>query len=132
MRISDWSSDVCSSDLSQGSLHLIRLLHEKVAGTPLASRIVAAYVVGWPISVESDLPALGLPACQKTDQAGCILSWQRFAEPSDPASIQTVFDERTSLTGKPRKGTHMLCVTPLTGAHDTNAVQRQHLGKRKT
>src|SRR3546814_12352871 len=92
MRISDWSSDVCSSDLqiwapryrqatfgafltgkkeaqmalsaayrdvaaafdyflsqnegrplilaahSQGSLHLIRLLHEKVAGTPLASQ----------------------------------------------------------------------------------------------
>src|SRR3546814_16144373 len=100
MRISDWSSDVCSSDLSQGSLHLIRLLHEKVAGTPLASRIVAAYVVGWPISVESDLPALGLPACQKKDQAGCILSWQSFAEPADPASIQPVFDESTGLTGK--------------------------------
>src|SRR3546814_1421510 len=113
---------------SQGSLHLIRLLHEKVAGTPLASRIVAAYVVGWPISVESDLPALVLPACQKKDQAGCILSWQSFAEPADTASIQTVFAESTGLTGKPRKGKHMLCVSTLNGAPDTKAVASQKLG----
>src|SRR3546814_12853770 len=79
MRISDWSSDVCSSDL----------------------------------------------------QAGCILSWQSFAEPADPASIQTVFDESTGLTGKPRKGTHMLCVNPLTGAPDTKAVASQNLGTLK-
>jgi len=30
---------------SQGSLHLLRLLRERVAGTPLASRVVAAYAV---------------------------------------------------------------------------------------
>ena len=48
---------------SQGSLHLIRLIKEKVAGTPLASRIVAAYVIGWPVSTEVDLPAMGMPAC---------------------------------------------------------------------
>jgi len=35
---------------SQGALHLERLLKEKVAGKPIAERIVAAYVVGWPIS----------------------------------------------------------------------------------
>src|SRR3546814_7654276 len=113
---------------SQGSLHLIRLLHEKVAGTPLASQIVAAYVVGWPISVESDLPALGLPACQKKDQAGCILSWQSFAEPADPASIQTVFDEGPGLPGKPHKGTHILCCNPLPGAPAPTPVHRHNLG----
>ena len=50
---------------SQGSRHLMRLLAQKVAGTPLAWRIVAAYVIGWPISVSADLPALGLPACPR-------------------------------------------------------------------
>src|SRR5258708_471376 len=35
---------------SQGALHLERLLREKVANKPIAKRIVAAYVVGWPIS----------------------------------------------------------------------------------
>ena len=48
---------------SQGALHLERLLREKIAGKPIAQRIVAAYVVGWPISTSADLPALGLPAC---------------------------------------------------------------------
>ena len=48
---------------SQGALHLERLLQEKIAGKPIAKRVVAAYVVGWPISTTADLPALGLPAC---------------------------------------------------------------------
>src|SRR3546814_4733126 len=43
---------------SQGSLHLIRLLHEKVAGTPLASQIVAAYVVGRSEEHTSELQSL--------------------------------------------------------------------------
>lgn len=38
---------------SQGSLHLVRLLHDRVAGKPLARRIVAAYAVGWPISIST-------------------------------------------------------------------------------
>ena len=101
---------------SQGSLHLTRLLAERVAGTPLAKRVVAAYVVGWPISVSADLPKLGLPACAAPDQAGCILSWQSFREPADPKMITDVYDASTGLTGAPRGGTAMLCTNPLTGA----------------
>src|SRR6185312_11558493 len=67
---------------SQGALHLVRLLRDKVAGKPIAKRIVAAYVVGWPIDTASDLPALGLPACTAPDQTGCILSWLTFGEPA--------------------------------------------------
>jgi hypothetical protein len=26
-------------------------------------------------------PSLGLPACERRDQAGCVLSWQSFGEP---------------------------------------------------
>jgi hypothetical protein len=101
---------------SQGSLHLVRLLRDKAAGTPLASRIVAAYAIGWPISIEADLPALGLPGCRTPDQAGCILSWQSFAEPPDPRLIEAYFDQTTGYAGRPRKGTAMLCVNPLTGS----------------
>src|SRR4051794_9151429 len=43
---------------SQGALQLTRLLSERVAGKPLAHRIVAAYIVGWPISTVTDLPRL--------------------------------------------------------------------------
>ncbi|NCQ64680.1 MAG: DUF3089 domain-containing protein, partial [Alphaproteobacteria bacterium] len=34
---------------SQGSLHLLRLLRERVKGRPVEDRIAAVYAVGWPI-----------------------------------------------------------------------------------
>jgi hypothetical protein len=105
---------------SQGSLHLTRLLAEKVAGTPLAKRVAAVYVAGWPVSVSADLPRLGLPACVRADQGGCILSWQSFAEPADPKTITEVYDASTGFTGGPRRGTAMLCVNPLTGTAGAN------------
>lgn len=113
---------------SQGSEHLLRLLHARIAGTPLARRIVAAYLVGWPISVEADLPALGLPACAGPEATGCILSWQSFAEPDDPHMLLDLYDAGTGLTGKPRTGTAMLCTNPLTGAPDTAALASANKG----
>ena len=62
---------------SQGALHLTRLLREQIAGKPIAKRIVAAYVVGWPVSKTTDLAALGLPECTRPDQARCLLGWDR-------------------------------------------------------
>ena len=113
---------------SQGSLHLMRLMRDQVAGKPLAKRIVAAYAVGWPLSVEADLPAMGLPACAKRDQARCVLSWQSYAEPADPSAIVTLFDAHKGLTGKPRKGTHMLCTNPLTGTQNGSAPASANRG----
>ncbi|MDX3910383.1 MAG: DUF3089 domain-containing protein [Sphingobium sp.] len=113
---------------SQGSLHLLRLLHEKVAGTPLAARIAAAYVVGWPVSLEADVPALGLPACANRGQANCLISWQSFAEPADPAGVTRVYDEGTGYTGKSRRSTKMLCINPLTGSPDSGAAAGLNLG----
>ena len=113
---------------SQGSLHLIRLMREHIAGQPIAKRIVAAYLVGWPISVEADLPALGLPACQAPGQANCILSWQSFLDPADPRLIREAYNASTGLTGMPRKGTAMLCINPLTGAPNSTAPASANLG----
>lgn len=113
---------------SQGALHLERLLRERVAGRPLAKRIVAAYVVGWPISKVHDLPALGLPECTTAEQAGCILSWQSFAEPADPSMITDVYDATTGFDGKPRKGTDMVCTNPITGTPNAAAKPTANLG----
>ena len=113
---------------SQGSLHLLRLLRERIAGRPLARRIVAAYVVGWPISLAADLPALGLPACAGPGRTGCILSWQSFAEPADPHLVQDAYDATIGATGRPRRGTPMLCTNPLTGTPDTAAPASANRG----
>lgn len=113
---------------SQGALHLSRLLVDRVAGKPIVKRIVAAYVVGWPISVSADLPKMGLPACAQADQAGCILSWQSFSEPADPSLIADTFDATTGFTGKPRAGTPMVCTNPLTGKPADSAPAEANLG----
>ncbi|UVO52110.1 DUF3089 domain-containing protein [Sphingomonas sp. SUN019] len=113
---------------SQGALHLTHLLKDKVAGTPLARRIVAAYVVGWPVSVDTDLKALGMPACTAPDQRGCVLSWESFAEPADPSLVLDTYDRTTGLDGRPRKDTPILCTNPLTGIIGGDAPASANLG----
>lgn len=113
---------------SQGALHLTRLLKDRVAGQPLAKRIVAAYVVGWPISRDTDLASLGLPECTAPDQPGCILSWQSFGDPADPALILDTFDDTTGFDGRSRKGTAMVCTNPITGKAGGNAPASANLG----
>jgi hypothetical protein len=113
---------------SQGALHLTRLLADRVAGTPLARRIVAAYVVGWPVSVTADLPRMGLPACSGPADSRCILSWQSFSEPADPSLILDTFDATTGFTGQSRASTPMVCTNPLTGAPGGSAPAEANLG----
>jgi Protein of unknown function (DUF3089) len=113
---------------SQGSVHLLRLLSERIAGQPVATRIVAAYVIGWPVSVEADLPKLGLPACATASQSGCILSWQSFAEPADITQWQALFEGSTGFTGQSRRGTHILCTNPITGILSGTAPASANIG----
>ncbi|KQM63656.1 hypothetical protein ASE75_11125 [Sphingomonas sp. Leaf17] len=113
---------------SQGALHLERLLRDEIAGKPVAARIVAAYVVGWPVSRTTDLPRLGLPECTAPAQSGCIASWLSFATPADPSQFTDIYDASTGFTGQPRKGTPMVCTNPLTGTADAAAPASANLG----
>lgn len=116
---------------SQGALHLTTLLKNRIAGTPLAKRIVAAYVVGWPISLDTDMAALGLPACQTAEQKGCILGWATFADPADPEMVTSAYDGTIGFDGRPRADTRMLCTNPLTGTPDAAAAPEANLGTLK-
>ncbi len=113
---------------SQGSLHLLRLLREEIAGSADTKRIVAAYVVGWPISVEHDLPSLPLPACERADQAGCIMSWSSYAEPADPAPVLETYASSIGFDGKARGSSAILCTNPLTGVVGDDAKAERNLG----
>ena len=113
---------------SQGALHLERLLAEKVAGQPVANRIVAAYVVGWPISTSADLPKLGLPACGAPDQPGCILSWMSFSEPANPELILAQWEDTKGLNGGDRRQGDLLCVNPISGTLNGSAPAQANPG----
>jgi hypothetical protein len=113
---------------SQGALHLERLLREKIAGKPVAKRIVAAYVVGWPISTAVDLPVLGLPPCAAPDQARCILSWMSFAEPANPDLILDQWAKTSGLIGGKRRREDALCVNPISGVENGAAPPADNPG----
>ncbi len=116
---------------SQGALHLTTLLRTKIAGTPLAKRVVAAYIIGWPVSLDTDIAALGLPACQAPDQKSCIISWASFADPADPAMVTDAYDGTIGFDGRPRADTRMLCTNPITGIPDTAAAAEANIGTLK-
>ena len=113
---------------SQGSLHLLKLLQDEVAASAAAPRVVAAYVVGWPISIEHDLPALGFPACVTASQTGCILSWSSFAEPADPSRVLDSYRLSPGLDGQPRGDSAILCTNPITGTINGTAEASLNLG----
>lgn len=106
---------------SQGALHLKRLLRDEVAGKPLARRIAAAYVIGWPVSVVHDLPAMGLPACASAGQPGCVASWLSFAEPADPKETREAYLRNPALDGQLPGTSPMLCTNPLSWTIGTAA-----------
>lgn len=113
---------------SQGSLLILRLLREHVLGTPLEKRVAMVYAIGWPISLQHDLPALGLPACSRPDQAHCIVSWLSFAEPADPGQMLTRYEATPGFDGRKRDHSPVLCSNPLTGTQGTAAPASANLG----
>lgn len=98
---------------SQGSLHLLRLLVDRKDA--LKGRLVAAFVAGWPVGLQADLPATGLPPCARPEQAGCVLSWQSFAEPANTALVTGAWAGMPGLTGRQRTAGDILCVDPISG-----------------
>lgn len=113
---------------SQGAIHIARLLTEKIAGTPLQERVAMVYPVGMPISVEHDLPALGLPACATAQQASCIVTWASFAEPAEPGLLLERYRRLPGADGAARGDDGILCVNPLTGSINGTADRSANLG----
>ncbi len=113
---------------SQGALHLMHLLQDEVKGTPLASRIVAAYMIGWPVSPAHDLPQTGMPACTAPDQTGCALSWMSFADPPDATLMLDTYRAEPGLDGQAKGAGPVLCTNPLNGGAAPDAPGTANLG----
>lgn len=113
---------------SQGALHLKRLLKEEAAGKPLMKRIVAAYVIGWPVWLTHDLPQMGLPACTHPDQAGCVVSWMSFADPAETKQLREMMGRFRALDGQAPEADAFLCSNPLNGTIDSAASANANRG----
>ena len=90
---------------SQGSAHLMRLLagadqgraRGEARGRGLCDRLAD-------LAHRRPAGALPFPACERPDQARCILAWQSFAEPADPSQVTDVYDESVRTGRRPAGG----------------------------
>lgn len=105
---------------SQGAALAFRLLRDEVAGTPLRDRLVAAYLIGGPLTVAA-LAETGLPICDAPAQTGCVVGWN--ARSADYRGGLDFVDHPPPPPGagpRPR-----VCVNPLTWRNDQVAADRE-------
>ena len=116
---------------SQGAIHVLRLLMDRAEAAGMGDRIVAVYAIGWPISIEHDLPALPLPACASAQQTGCIIAYSAFSDDGDAGFIKRRYEATPGFDGQPRGNGPILCVNPLTGSTGGEAPASANLGTLK-
>lgn len=88
---------------SQGSVHLRTLLEQRITGTSLRNRLVAAYPIGFGFDAEQLAQTVpDVPVCQNAEQTGCLVSWNAIGP-------------EASVIGDARKN---VCVNPLTWRTD--------------
>jgi len=73
---------------SQGALHGIHLLKEKVDGTELQDRLVAAYLPGWAFKPDA---FAHIPPCESPGQTGCVMGWNTYLENTYPDAYETYY-----------------------------------------
>jgi hypothetical protein len=111
---------------SQGSLHALRLLQERIAGRPLARQLVAAYVIGYyiPLAIERT----GLRICRSAQQSGCLIDWNTMKPDQDDSERENHrlvwLDGRYQHAG----GQRFVCVNPLNWTLDGTAAAALNLG----
>ena len=66
---------------SQGTTHTKRLMADRFDGKPLLNQLVAAYLVGIPVSKNAYRT---IPVCESPEQTGCFVSWRTYREDFEP------------------------------------------------
>lgn len=70
---------------SQGALMAERLLKEYFQDKPLLNKLVAAYIIGWPVPKEY---FSSLKTCNDSLQTGCFCSWRTFRNGYVPSFLK--------------------------------------------
>jgi hypothetical protein len=111
---------------SQGSLHALRLLQERIAGKPLQQQLVAAYVVGY--YVPRDIERLGIAVCAAPQQTGCVASWNTVSAGAGGGAREK--NHLIWLEGRYQHtpGHTIACVNPLNWREDAEAPPDLNLG----
>jgi hypothetical protein len=105
---------------SQGAGQLTRLIRSEVDNNPAErSKLVSALLLGGNVLVPQGRDVGGVfanvPACRKTDQAGCVVAFSSFAKTPPPDSLfGRTGNARNLNPGATTEGMEVLCVNPAT------------------
>ncbi len=111
---------------SQGSIHALRLLQERIVHTPLQRRLVVAYVIG--VALPAQIAEAGLPICGSEDATGCVLTWnsvRRGYEDHRRQEDSVIWWQGSyqAIAGRP-----LVCVNPLDWRQDSEAPPSTNRG----
>lgn len=117
--------------IGQGGLHVIGLLQDEVAGTPMEARLVSAYVLAHPVPLDLfNGPLAAFAPCDTAPKTGCVHSWTAYPEGRNARMIAdraTVWENQALSVVNRRP---LLCTRPqgddpsLDGIHCTKGVLR--------
>jgi hypothetical protein len=111
---------------SQGSIHAMRLLQERILRGPLAKRMVAAYVIG--SSLPKAIAEQGAPVCSSASDTGCVIDWNTVRSGHEDERRK----ERALIwwNGRYRAvgGLPVVCVNPLNWTPDGDAPASENSG----
>ena len=100
---------------SQGTAHGFRLIKERIDGTPLAQRMVAAYLLGGGIQDKEADALKTVHVCNSPTDLHCLVQWDTWGEHGSPM--------RDSDRGK------TVCVNPVSWKRDGGITQpAEHKG----
>jgi hypothetical protein len=102
---------------SQGAVLGARLIRERIAGTALAERMVAAYLIGAPVSADD----VGVPVCANSTATGCFVSWHARGPGYRPNAFE--FDHSAEDPMADR-----VCVNPVSWTLDGERVGAERHG----
>lgn len=115
---------------SQGAEHGVRLLKERIKGTPLEGQLVAAYLIGIPLGHEQlEKELAGLPLCDGATQVGCIVNYLTFRRGFPARSILDRGAWPSAFGYGAQRSDAYACVNPLSWRTDgALAPASTHLG----
>jgi hypothetical protein len=106
---------------SQGSRHALRLLAEEIDGTPLANRMVAAYIAGTWIETDWFAKRKTIKPCERADDTGCVLTWSTLLEGTDAQAQRDGFAKRSGAPVPSPTQTYV-CTNPLSWSRGTQTA----------
>lgn len=109
---------------SQGSHHALRLIADKIDGTDLRHKMVAAYTIGYwlPLDMfEREFENISL--CQSATQTGCIVSYDTYGE---GGYLSQGYRHWYSSGWEDTLGKSIACVNPLSWQTNTQKVSADH------